>query len=753
MSNSSMKNGKTLESTHYSSAYDRYKQYGKYFSQKHSNRYGNSSFWMDDIVDSRTDAESKFDILKMAQYQRAIANFVKIVARKDIPVKFHSGDQSYTDGQSVVISANVNDKTFDPTAGLALHESSHILLTDFNASKKYFSHYTRSQLPLESWINTSAISHPAVKVVIMACMPYAASKNFQLSNSLTVANLFELANWIEDRRIDNEIFKMAPGYKTYYHALYEKYYLSKEVTVALKSGDYRDEDVKSYLFRFKALLNPASDPKALKGLRTLINLLDIHNISRLQNTEDAIKLALTVGDVIVKYVDEAQSKGNGPGQGSNDSSQSDDDKKSQPKSQNDEHGDDESDTEFGDDVSEDDNLDMPGDGDMDAEDSTPALPRLSNRELSKAEKAMQEIDKLLSGDVKKTKANKEVSKVVDTIAGSNEFNVDTVDFHGNKIPVMKLYLSERALRSSAFPIVNDIMDGTARDYQIKGKHYSIPPTSTWSSRLKDHQKVIENGLNLGSQLGRKLKVRDQVRDTKYTRLKSGKIDGRILYQAGFDATNIFHHINLDKYIPSVIDISIDASSSMSGKNWLNTQTAVLAIAKACSMIQNVRVKISYRYECSVSTSGRRSRSSDALVLVDVYDSKRDKLQHLINCILGLIPINTTPDSLITRYQLNKKLITPGSAELNSYFINFSDGGPGCHVANYGGRAAHEHIMKCRKEIESLNVKVLSYLIATQDTGSTASQFKTDWGKENSKIISVTDVVALANTMNEMFLSK
>lgn len=751
MSNSSMKPGKTLESTHYSSAYDKYKSYGKYFSTKHSNKYGNSSFWMDDIVDSRTEAESKFDILKMVQYQRAISNFVKIVAGKEIPVKFHGGDQSYSDGSTVVITANVNEKSFDVTAGLALHESSHILLTDYEFSKKIFpGSVSRSKYDLDTWHN---IVKDSMKLFMEVNMPYLESKNFKAA--ITTDQIFALCNWIEDRRIDSAIFKMAPGYKSYYHSLYEKYYYNKDVTKLLKSKEFRTEDAESYFLRIKGLLNPASDPNALKGLRNCINMLDLHNIGRLNSTEDAVRLTLRIVDLIAQHIEPVESSrsqnNNSNPNSSNEQDENGDDMSAGDSDESNDMDDNMDDNSQGDSGQGDDS----GKGDEDGGNDTDLdLPSLNMNELNKAKKAMEEIDKLVNGEIKKTKATKEVSRVVDTMAGSNEFNVDTVQYNGQNVPVVKLYLSDRVLRSGNYPLIRQFMDNEAIDsYFIPGKHYAMPSTRSWSN-IQNQQKLIEAGLNLGTKLGRKLQVRDQVRDTKYTRLKSGKIDNRILYQAGYDAMNIFHHIDLDKYTPSVIDISIDASSSMSGTKWKNTQIAVLAIAKACSMIQNVRVKISYRYETALS-SGRRA--GDNLLLVDAYDSKRDKIGHLVNCVFAMRPINCTPDSLITKYQLNKKMITPGGPEMNSYFINFSDGGPGSSVGGYGGRSAHDHIRKCRKEIESLGVKVLSYYITESDRRSNDSsvikQFKEDWGASNAKDISVTDVVALAKTMNEMFLSK
>ena len=106
-----------------------------------STNYSNSSFWYDfdndNDVDILTGEEIKpgKDYVKMAATLRAIANFVRIVTGENIPVKYNNKDESFTDGKTVVISGNIKDKDFDPTVGLALHEGSHCLLTDFSLLK------------------------------------------------------------------------------------------------------------------------------------------------------------------------------------------------------------------------------------------------------------------------------------------------------------------------------------------------------------------------------------------------------------------------------------------------------------------------------------------------------------------------------------------------------------------------------------------------------------------------------------------
>ncbi len=41
-----------------------------------------------------------------------------------------------TDGETVYIASNLKEDTIDYTVGLALHEASHVLLTDFGSEIK-----------------------------------------------------------------------------------------------------------------------------------------------------------------------------------------------------------------------------------------------------------------------------------------------------------------------------------------------------------------------------------------------------------------------------------------------------------------------------------------------------------------------------------------------------------------------------------------------------------------------------------------
>ena len=76
------------------------------------------------------------DPIFLAQVQRGITNFVKILTGKDIPVQYATSGDSMTDGKTVYIASNIKKDTLDSTVGLALHEASHVLLTDFEYLNK-----------------------------------------------------------------------------------------------------------------------------------------------------------------------------------------------------------------------------------------------------------------------------------------------------------------------------------------------------------------------------------------------------------------------------------------------------------------------------------------------------------------------------------------------------------------------------------------------------------------------------------------
>ena len=89
-----------------------------------------------------------------------------------------------------------------------------------------------------------------------------------------------LLNYIEDRRIDSFIFRTSPGYKGYYHAMYDKYFNAKIIDKALILGENSEENWDNYLFHICNFINPNRNLTALPKLQEVWDLINIKDISR-----------------------------------------------------------------------------------------------------------------------------------------------------------------------------------------------------------------------------------------------------------------------------------------------------------------------------------------------------------------------------------------------------------------------------------------------------------------------------------------
>ena len=95
-------------------------------------------------------AGNDFSAFELVSYQRSISNFIEILTGFNIPVTYATKGDSKTDGKSVVISSDINKNTLDSVVGLALHEASHILLTNFDYVRKFtkkLNELTRNSIP------------------------------------------------------------------------------------------------------------------------------------------------------------------------------------------------------------------------------------------------------------------------------------------------------------------------------------------------------------------------------------------------------------------------------------------------------------------------------------------------------------------------------------------------------------------------------------------------------------------------------
>ena len=695
-----------------------------------------SSFWLDrsiwdDVDQEVTKVEKKSnDLMKLMSYKRSISNFVNIVTGQPIPVTFNGrGEDSYTDGKQVVISAKMNDKEFDPVVGLALHEGSHVKLTDFTTLKELMDNNV-FPLSMTDFINSFKTDEGS---------EFQYTKEWYDNKGQIVHNLKQLLNYVEDRRIDNYIYKSAPGYRGYYEAMYNKYFHSNVVDKGLKSSEHRTETWSSYMFRLINITNKNRDLNALKGLRKIWNLLDLKNISRLRTTDDALELAGEIYMVIQNNVNkdmdqmpEPQKGGDGQGQDDTDgkSDMSSDDNPTADAPPMEGNGMGKGKDSKGDDGNDGDSTDDKGSQSTGLGNKNGAggnFSPLNDRQKKMLENAIKKQEKFLDGDIQKT-----------TISKSDKKKLDTLDQADIETEVTGKGLEQGYYRNASQGVQTYVIKNVTKNLIDSG---IVPHLGTW--RVDSNDKAIRKGITLGTILGKKLKTRNEERINNTPRMKSGKLNGRMLHEIGFGNFQIFDQININTATPCLLHISIDASSSMSGDKWYNTQTAAVAIAKAASMTDNMNVVISYRGIYYNSGQGCQP------LMMIAYDSRKDKFQKIQNLFKFISPSGTTPEGLCFEAILKELIKTKNGEE--SYLINFSDGWPGFDNKEicYGGSYAVDHTADQVKKVRQSGVSVLSYFISDGYYGSSKNQFEKMYGKD-SEFIDVNNMTQLAKTLNKKF---
>jgi nitric oxide reductase activation protein len=179
-------------------------------------------------------------------------------------------------------------------------------------------------------------------------------------------------------------------------------------------------------------------------------------------------------------------------------------------------------------------------------------------------------------------------------------------------------------------------------------------------------------------------------------------------------------------------------------------TTLVAIAKAASMINNVSVCISFRSGINSNTNG----SGEFPYIVMAYDSRKDKFNKIVQLFHMLYPAGSTPEGLA--FQAILKHIPMGTHELDSYFVNISDGEP-AFGGGYHGEAAAKHTKKQVSKIREAGVSVVSYFVESTDsvytkTSNETMLFRTMYGKD-AQFIDVRNITQVAHTLNKKFLSK
>jgi len=699
-----------------------------YFSTGYKNSYSsysNSSFWLDnDFLETSyttKDAINTLDYVKLAGYKRAISNFVRIVTNKDnIKVSFSSGGDSYTDGKEVVISSKLDEKEFDSTVGLALHEGSHIALTDFSALKTLLKWDSQFLQNICEWHKI----------------------NFPEQQNITPGDftdsIKDLVNIIEDRRIDRFIYDSAPGYQGYYKALYDRYFNAKEIDEALINGTKCDRTWNDYIFHVVNFINANRNLNALPALREIWNLIDIKNIARIQSTHGSFVIAEDVLKCIlldIGGVEEANKKTN---PGTNGKDKTNNDPADVNEDENDESGD----------GGMDPNLDMQGENStQSSSNSNTSQGNLDPKEARKAERAKEALEKaiqkqkdFLNNKIKKKSLSRKDAAKINAAADANMSYVsvggdipnDTETIHGKKTncTVVK-------------GITNSLIESGLLGSHCSNPQYEIEAIARRKKNYNQDSDYIAEGIVLGTLLGKRLKTRDEDRSLKTTRMDTGRIDRRLIAELGFGNDKVFSQILHKTTTPSIVHISIDASGSMCGSKWEKSIKASVAIAKAASMVNSL--------DCIISIRGSVGSGECTPLMWTIYDSQVDKFNAMKNKFYAVNAAGSTPEGLC--FQAVMDDIIKASKGKEMYFINISDGEPGYSDRNmsYGGEYAIQHTKAQINKMRKAGINVLSYFVHDNYVSDRSkATFISMYGKD-AEFIDIQNLTQLTKSLNSVFV--
>lgn len=691
-------------------------------------RYSASSFWLDREFDTNFKRDDGgIDLTKLAAAQRAIGNFVNIVTGKQIPVIFQNNDGSYTDGERVVIGTKLDGKHFDPAVGLALHEGSHILLTDFKMFKRSdgFSSLLLQNTAFGEIVRKNLASDNVMESRMLSNQDYELIK--------------DLLNWIEDRRIDLHIYTTAPGYRNYYEAMYDTYFNDKVIDKALLVGEKCNELRDDYMFHIINFTNPKRQLDSLVSLRNIWELIDLKNINRLTNTQDALVLACQVYKIIDQATiasEQALTKSKEEAKNQAEQQSDMDDDESDSAESNSGNGDGEGNG------SGDESSDETGD----ADEGSNAAPGLSDKDLTKLRKAIEQQRDFLNGESNKTgRLSKKQAATVNALRESGT-EVRTISTDPTAGPLCNLdTLVIKKLTPSVICTLPRLFDLYAGDYITGARNYEadVHRASHYVRSIHSTDKAVTKGIILGKQLGRKLQIRDAERSLKTTRLQTGKIDRRLISQLGYDNANVFHRIVKDRFKNYFIHISIDASGSMSGNKFDNALTSAVAIAQAASMTSGIRIQISFRGTAAIG------KQHDKAITMYAYDSAHDKMSKIKSMFKYLRVFGTTPEGLSFKSIEND--IKKDAKGDECIFINYSDGEPSGvdgTSRNYNGV---EFTRKVVNEFKAAGINVISYFIYQGYIyESTRCNFKRMYGPD-AQFIDPVNMNQVSKSVNQKFL--
>lgn len=650
-------------------------------------------------------AEGSIEYLEqLRSIQRSVAGFVKIATGQEYPVVFSGGQQSYTDGKTIVISADTNPTSMDSTVGTALHEASHCLLSN-QAFRFLPTMQTRFPALLDLFKFAAALRANATRLNIPISRPAklidAAKPALGQEEKGSVIELVQMVmNVLEDRRIDNWMYQTSPGYRPYYDSMYDKYWHSADIDKAMQDPRFHAPCVDNYMMFVINMTNKHYDPKAMPGLAEIRKIAHLtpagldargdsdprwRNVNRPSSdpkNEDELPLlfadAVRIVNIVLEHsktYENPNKPKNGKGEGKDGQNASD----------------------------------------------------LPNMDFGRVGKALDRQRKFLNHDTDKKGASKNVQDQLDQLRDSKA-TITEVDgeFLGKGVKakvVIYRDVTPAVVKSATFPF----------SFSAGGRYGN-------GGKNVDATRALTNGIRMGQILAARIAVTQDESPLTFTRQLSGRLDKRLIAGLGHGQTSVFSHKFVERKEPSDLWLDVDFSGSMNGEKFVNALGLAVAIAYAAEKTRTLN--------CTVAV---RDAGHDSARIAILYDSRRHTFNQLRSIVPYLSVNGGTPEGLCFE-AVKEEILTKAKADGNMYFINLSDGEPGCSFQHngrhysYGGQPAFDHTRRLMREFQNAGIKVLSYFIS--DYAGAETNFRSMYGASAS-FIRPDQVNGIVRTLNRL----
>jgi hypothetical protein len=363
------------------------------------------------------------------------------------------------------------------------------------------------------------------------------------------------------------------------------------------------------------------------------------------------------------------------------------------------------------------------------------LDKLSDKAKEQLRKLLEQQKEFIKGQPRKGKLSKADQQKVDAWA---EVDMEKKTVGAN---------SEFSKKGLPLYIINDVTNSFIEN---------LGPTYGLRNYVSQYtQNRINDAINRGKLLAKKLQLRNEERSLKTSRLDSGKIDKRLLHEIGFDNFDIFQKVNINAYKPSYIHISIDQSGSMAYGKLDSAMEFAAMFATASKYIKNIHLVISLRstFDGSGKNSWSRSNKQNVPYLMYIFDSKKHNIQYVRSLFPKVSANNLTPEGLC--FDGIMKDTIQKSANTEAYFINICDGEPYMNYQSsngsfeYGGAKAQAHSKKQMQRMEQNGVKFITYFIGSRHDFAAVEKC---YGKNAVLLQRADEIGVITKTMNKKLLA-